>query len=226
MSGRLEGKVCVINRHRWQHGARSGSAFHAPGRHGGRVRHQRCQRPGCPERGQLPRAEKMVSLQPCDLTKPEQCQAVVDLAIKTFGRIDVLYNNAAKAYFNWIEDVSDEEWARDHQPRSTTSSSISRGRRGLTLKKRRDHRPTRLRRPLGPTFTNLGAIAHSTAKAGIVGMTRTHGHGGPQIRNTRQFGISRRDRIGPNTRSAQEQRMVRLYARPYVARVDLASRRK
>src|SRR6266481_10062222 len=52
-------------------------------------------------------ARTMVSLQPCDLTKPADCQALVDFAVRTFGRIDVLFNNAAMAYFNWLEDISD-----------------------------------------------------------------------------------------------------------------------
>lgn len=55
----------------------------------------------------------MISLQPCDLTKPSDCQALVDLAVNTYGRIDVLFNNAAMAYFNWLEDITDEEWNRD-----------------------------------------------------------------------------------------------------------------
>src|ERR1700758_2035514 len=57
----------------------------------------------------------MVSMQPCDLTKPGDCQAVVDFAERTFGRIDVLFNNAAMAYFNWLEDISDEEWDRNRR---------------------------------------------------------------------------------------------------------------
>src|SRR5258707_11431665 len=44
----------------------------------------------------------MVSLQPCQITKPGDCQALVDFAVHTFGRIDVLFNNAAIAYFNWL----------------------------------------------------------------------------------------------------------------------------
>jgi NAD(P)-dependent dehydrogenase (short-subunit alcohol dehydrogenase family) len=34
---------------------------------------------------------------------------LVDLAVRTFGRIDVLFNNAAMAYFNWLEDITDAE---------------------------------------------------------------------------------------------------------------------
>ena len=55
----------------------------------------------------------MVSMQPCHLTKPTDCQALVDFAVSSFGRIDILFNNAAMAYFNWIEDITDEEWRRD-----------------------------------------------------------------------------------------------------------------
>ena len=55
----------------------------------------------------------MDSLQPCQLTNPADCQALVDLAVRTFGRIDVLFNNAAMAYFNWLEDITNEEWNRD-----------------------------------------------------------------------------------------------------------------
>jgi len=45
----------------------------------------------------------------------------VNLAIERFGQIDVLYNNAAKAYFNWVEDVSDAEW------RATLDEELSLG---------------------------------------------------------------------------------------------------
>lgn len=56
-----------------------------------------------------------VSLQPCRLSKPADCQALVDFAVRTFNRIDVLFNNAAMAYFNWLEDISDEEWDRNRR---------------------------------------------------------------------------------------------------------------
>jgi len=55
----------------------------------------------------------MTSLQPCHLTKPAESQALVDFAVRAYGRVDVLFNNAAMAYFNWLEDITDEEWNRD-----------------------------------------------------------------------------------------------------------------
>jgi NAD(P)-dependent dehydrogenase (short-subunit alcohol dehydrogenase family) len=55
----------------------------------------------------------MISLHPCHLSNPADCRELVSLAVHTYGRIDVLFNNAAMAYFNWLEDISDEEWNRD-----------------------------------------------------------------------------------------------------------------
>src|ERR1700722_1907778 len=57
----------------------------------------------------------MVAFAPCDLGEPDDCRALVAFALKIHGRIDVLFNNAAKAYFNRIEDISDEEWASDRR---------------------------------------------------------------------------------------------------------------
>jgi NAD(P)-dependent dehydrogenase (short-subunit alcohol dehydrogenase family) len=113
----------------------------------------------------------MVSLHPCDLTKPSECQALVDLAVRTFGRIDVLFNNAAMAYFNWLEDITDEEWDRNRReevdlvffltraawPHLKASHGVVVNTASLTALM---------------SFKNLGSLAHTTAKAGIIGMTR------------------------------------------------------
>ena len=113
----------------------------------------------------------MVSLQPCRLSQPADCQALVDFAMRTFSRIDVLFNNAAMAYFNWLEDISDEEWDRNRReevdlvfyltraawPHLKTSRGVVVNTASLTALM---------------SFKNLGSLAHTTAKAGIIGMTR------------------------------------------------------
>jgi NAD(P)-dependent dehydrogenase (short-subunit alcohol dehydrogenase family) len=53
---------------------------------------------------------EMVSTQPCRLDDPADCQALIELALGTYGRVDVLFNLAALSYFNWLEDITDEEW--------------------------------------------------------------------------------------------------------------------
>jgi NAD(P)-dependent dehydrogenase (short-subunit alcohol dehydrogenase family) len=113
MSDRLAGKVCVITGTGGTMGREAALTF---AREGALV-------VGCglhsdaEETVQLVRdaGGTMASLQPCDLTKPADCRALVDLAVQTFGRIDVLFNNAAMAYFNWIEDITDEEWDRNRR---------------------------------------------------------------------------------------------------------------
>jgi NAD(P)-dependent dehydrogenase (short-subunit alcohol dehydrogenase family) len=48
---------------------------------------------------------------PGDIKDPKHCRKLVEKAAETFGKIDVLVNNAAhQASFSSIEDISDEEW--------------------------------------------------------------------------------------------------------------------
>src|SRR5258705_13671381 len=113
----------------------------------------------------------MVSLQPCQLTKPSDCQALVDFAVGTFGRIDVLFNNAAMAYFNWLEDITDQEWDRDRREEVDLVFFLTRAAwphlkasRGVVVN-------TGSLNGL-MSFKTLGSLAHTTAKAGIIAMTR------------------------------------------------------
>src|SRR6202011_4080869 len=49
------------------------------------------------------------SMHPCHLTDPADCKALVELTLATFGRVDVLFNLAARQHFNRLEDITDEE---------------------------------------------------------------------------------------------------------------------
>jgi len=55
---------------------------------------------------------EMVSMQPCRLDDPADCDALIELTLGTYGRVDVLFNLAAISYFNRLEDITDEEWDR------------------------------------------------------------------------------------------------------------------
>src|SRR5579864_7909063 len=112
MTGRLQDKVCVITGTGGSMGRAAALLF---AREGARI-------VGCEINEASGAATvdavrtaggEMVSRHPCNLTYSDECRALVDLATERFGRIDVLYNNAAMAYFNWIEDISDEEWTRN-----------------------------------------------------------------------------------------------------------------
>jgi NAD(P)-dependent dehydrogenase (short-subunit alcohol dehydrogenase family) len=113
----------------------------------------------------------MVSLQPCDLSKPAQCQALVNFAGRTFDRIDVLFNNAAMAYFNWLEDISDQEWDRNRGEEVDLVFYLTRAAWPY-LKASRGVVVNTASLTAFLSFKNLGSLAHTTAKAGIIGMTR------------------------------------------------------
>src|SRR4029077_4894953 len=44
-----------------------------------------------------------------DVTRPEDAQAAVDAAVATFGRIDVLVNNAGNFFAGFFEELSPEQ---------------------------------------------------------------------------------------------------------------------
>ena len=185
---RLKGKVCIITGTGGSIGRQAALAFAGEGAlivgssldaEGGESAAAAVQRAG----------GTMVSLHPCDLSKPGDCKALVDLAIGSFGRIDVVFNNAAMAYFNWLEDISDDEWDRNRReevdlvfyltraawPHLKVSHGVVVNTASLTALL---------------SFKNLGSLAHTTAKAGIIGMTRQLAMEG------RQYGI-RANSISP-----------------------------
>jgi NAD(P)-dependent dehydrogenase (short-subunit alcohol dehydrogenase family) len=114
---------------------------------------------------------EMVSMHPCRLTETSDCRALIDLALSTYGRVDVLFNLAGVAHFNWLEDVTDEEWDRARRdevdlifyltraawPHLKASSGVVLNMASLNA---------------SLSFKILPSLAHTTNKAGIIGMTR------------------------------------------------------
>lgn len=170
MSGRLQDKVCILTGSAGSMGRETALLF---AQEGAKIVACDVDEAGGAATVDAVRAAggSIVSLHPCDLTKKDQCQAVVDLAISEYGRIDILYNNAAKAYFNPIEDISEEEWylntavevhlvfllTQAAWPHLKASSGTIVNIASVTA---------------WELFPALPAMAHSTAKAGVVAMTR------------------------------------------------------
>src|SRR5690606_9906931 len=48
----------------------------------------------------------------CDITKPEDLQALVQKTVNAFGTIDILVNNAGGPPAGKFEDMSDEQWQK------------------------------------------------------------------------------------------------------------------
>jgi len=188
MTGRLQDKVCVLTGSGGSMGYETALLF---AREGARI-------VGCDVNEERAAATvqavrdaggSMVSLHPCDLTKKDQCQALVDLAIREFGKIDILYNNAAQAYFNWIEDIPEDEWHRNMNEEVHLVFLLTQAA-WPHLKKSGGTIVNIASVTAWTTVRGLGGMAHSTAKAGIVAMTRHMAMEG------REFGI-RANSISP-----------------------------
>jgi NAD(P)-dependent dehydrogenase (short-subunit alcohol dehydrogenase family) len=114
---------------------------------------------------------EMVSLQPCRLSDPDDCAKLVDLATRTFGGIDVLFNLAGRSHFGRVESVTDEDWeaarrdevdvifypTRAAWPQLVASSGVVVNMASLNGQL---------------SFKSLASLSHTTNKAAILGMTR------------------------------------------------------
>jgi NAD(P)-dependent dehydrogenase (short-subunit alcohol dehydrogenase family) len=147
--GRLSGKVCIITGTGGSIGRATALTFAREGALAG----------------------EMVSMQPCRLTDPAECGAVVELAVRTFGRIDVLFNLAAASYFNWLEDITDDEWDRARRDEVDLFFYLTRAA-WPHLKSSAGIMVNMASLNASLSFKILPSLAHTTAKAGIIGMTR------------------------------------------------------
>ena len=114
---------------------------------------------------------EMVSLHPSRISNPVECARLVDLAVSEFGRIDVLDNLAAKSHFSPIETFTDEEWDAARRDEVDLVFYLTRAAwphlkasRGVVVNM------ASLNGSL--SFKLLPALAHTTNKAAIIGMTR------------------------------------------------------
>lgn len=113
----------------------------------------------------------MISLQSCHLTEPSECQALVDFAVREYGRIDVLFNNAAPGSFNWLEDITDDEWNRNQRGEVDLVFFLT---RAAWPQLKASHGVVVNTASLNAliSFKTLPSLAHTTAKARIIGMPR------------------------------------------------------
>jgi NAD(P)-dependent dehydrogenase (short-subunit alcohol dehydrogenase family) len=114
---------------------------------------------------------EMVSMHPCHLDDPADCQALIELALGKYAKVDVLFNLAAMQYFNWLEDITDEEWDRARRDEVDLVFYLTRAA-WPQLKASRGVVVNMASLNASLSFKILPSLAHTTNKAGIIGMTR------------------------------------------------------
>ncbi|RKE38602.1 NAD(P)-dependent dehydrogenase (short-subunit alcohol dehydrogenase family) [Paraburkholderia sp. BL23I1N1] len=168
--GRLAGKVCIITGTGGSMGRAAALMF---AREGARVVGCDVCESSAQQTVDLVRAAggDMVSMQPCDLTRKEDCKKLVDLAVTAYGQLDVLFNNAAMAWFAPITEISDDDWYK------TIDNELH-----LVFQLTRAAWPDLLRSSgsiistascsAWQTYAALPALGHAAAKGAVVAMTR------------------------------------------------------
>jgi NAD(P)-dependent dehydrogenase (short-subunit alcohol dehydrogenase family) len=114
---------------------------------------------------------QMVSMQPCLLGDPAECAKLVELAVSEFGRIDVLFNLAARSHFHPIEGFTDDEW---DAARADEVDLVFYLTRAAWPHLKASHGVVVNMASLNGSlsFKALPSLAHTTNKAAIIGMTR------------------------------------------------------
>jgi 3-oxoacyl-[acyl-carrier protein] reductase len=108
---------------------------------------------------------------PCDVTKGEDIQRVVDAVVEKLGRLDILVNNAGVTRDTLLPRMSDEEW----------DQVLTTNLRAPFLFMRAASRPMMQQRygrivnvaSVSGLIGNPGQANYSASKAGLVGLTRT-----------------------------------------------------
>jgi NAD(P)-dependent dehydrogenase (short-subunit alcohol dehydrogenase family) len=171
MAGRLKDKVCIITGTGSGMGRAAALLFCTEGAKvvGSDINADNAQ---ATLRDAQQAGRQMVSLQPADLTKQERCDALVDLALKTYGGIDVVYNNAATAYFGWMDKFTYEEFARTIEQellivfrfcKTVWPHLVARGGGSIINVASTSAKVA---------YKALPGIAHTAAKGGVLAMTR------------------------------------------------------
>jgi 3-oxoacyl-[acyl-carrier protein] reductase len=116
-----------------------------------------------------------------NVTEPQFGERFVDTALKTFGGLDIIVNNAGYTWDNVIQKMSDEQWQSIIDVHLTAPFRILRAAsefirdaaKGEKAAGREVFRKVVNISSISGLWGNAGQLNYAAAKAGIVGMTKT-----------------------------------------------------
>jgi len=109
----------------------------------------------------------------CDVSAPDQVQAVVDKTIAAYGKIDILINNAGIAWAAEPDTMPHDKWQKVIETNLTGTFLFSQAA-GREMLKRRSGCIINIASIAGMTgsVTTSHWVGYAASKAGIVGLTR------------------------------------------------------
>ena len=110
----------------------------------------------------------------CDVTKPDEVEAVKDATLKKFGRVDVLVNNSGKAWVAPPEELPLERWQQIMELNATAPFICSQvfGREMIKQKRGKIINIASIAGLQGRNPGAYSSVVYSTSKGALVNFTR------------------------------------------------------
>ena len=110
----------------------------------------------------------------CDVTKPEQVEALKEATLQKFGRVDALINNAGRAWVAPVEDLPLERWQQvlDLNITAPFLCSQALGREMIKAKRGKIINIASIAGLVGRNPKSYNSIAYGTSKGALVNFTR------------------------------------------------------
>ncbi|NIM58215.1 MAG: glucose 1-dehydrogenase [Candidatus Aminicenantes bacterium] len=106
-----------------------------------------------------------------DVAQEESVEAMTKMALKKFGRVDILINNAGTMFRTRFQEISVEEW-KDTLLVNLTGPFLCTRALLPTMKKNSYGRIVNISSSAGRSVSTLGGAHYTASKAGLLGFTR------------------------------------------------------
>lgn len=117
---------------------------------------------------------EMVSLHPLDLGYVEGAKALIDLTVATYGKLDILYNNAAMAWFAWVPDMTFKEFNDTMREEVDLIFHLTQLAWPLLIKSGKGSIINIASGAGVMALPEQGALAHCAGKGAVISMTRQY----------------------------------------------------
>lgn len=111
----------------------------------------------------------------CDVSDPDNVSSMYDMAVRDFGRLDIVVCNAGVLWSSRIEDITVEEW-RKTMDVNLDGVFWSIQRAIPHFKKQQYGRAVCISSSAGRSVSTVGGAHYTASKAGVLGVTRAAAH--------------------------------------------------